>query len=244
MLVTSPAAMRPLPYLFCRRARPALAALLRSPGFAVAAVLVWLLGVELGPGLHIARHGALGHHHHGAAEALACAAHHEGGHAADGHDDAGPAHHEHDAAPAHHAEPAHHEHHAEPAHHEHHAEPAHHEPHAEPAHHEHHAAPAHHERVEHGLLATATAVLAPPPAEPAGVAQAPGAVPHGSGSLAHRDLVPLTPPLALPPILSAPWQPLELSASFCAAPRERTPDVLRARGPPIGARTPEPSSVV
>ena len=69
-------------------------------------------------------------------------------------------------------------------------------------------------------------------------------MPHGAGSLAHRDLVPLTPPLVLPPILSAPWQPLEVAAVLCVAPGERTPDTLRARGPPLGARTPEPSSLV
>jgi hypothetical protein len=69
-------------------------------------------------------------------------------------------------------------------------------------------------------------------------------MPHGAGSLAHRDLVPLTPPLVLPPILSAPWQPLELAALVHVAPRERTPDTLRARGPPNGVLEPEPSSRV
>jgi hypothetical protein len=241
-----PAAMRAPPHH-----RPRARALLRHPGSAVVAVLVWLLGVELGPGLHIARHGQLDHHHHGASEALACAAHEDGM-----------------ARPReHHATAGHHEHHATAGHHEHHAAAEHHGHHADrrgqAEHHGHHADRRRHaehhghhaDRRDHaedegpdatepdGLPVDLEPELADPPYPTDRAAHDHGSVPHGTSSLAHRDLVPLTPPLVLPPILSAPWRPVEVATILRVAPRERTPDVLRARGPPSGRPKPEPLSL-
>ena len=51
-------AMHPSTPRLLRRA----SAVLRHPALAVAMALVWMLGVEVGPGLHIARHGELAHH--------------------------------------------------------------------------------------------------------------------------------------------------------------------------------------
>lgn len=216
-------------------------ALLRRPVLAVVAALVWLLGVELGPGLHIARHGELGHHHHGASEALACASHQdgvavdphryhaehgEGDHAVEEHEHAAVDHHDHE-----HAAVDRHDHeHAAVDHHDHEHD------------HDHDVEPEP-ESADRIASVSVDFSLVAPPATP--VVHEPGAVPHGAGSLAHRDLVPLTPPLVLPPILSAPWRPLVVAHVRCIAPSERTPETLRARGPPSGGQpTLEPLSLV
>ncbi|MEX1361704.1 MAG: hypothetical protein AB1Z98_01150 [Nannocystaceae bacterium] len=62
----------------------------------------------------------------------------------------------------------------------------------------------------------------------------PHSVPHGEGSLAHRDLLSLTAPPSLPPLSSAPWRPLPRPEPASLAPRRRTPETTRARGPPSG----------
>lgn len=263
--------MRALPHPRRRR----VSAMLRRPALAGLAVLVWLLGVELGPGLHIARHAQHGHHHHAREEALVCALHDAAQPHGAAHGHQAPAGHDghHAAAPEHHDTPAtHEEHHAATL--EHHA----------PVAHEYHGAadyavtPEHPAAREHDAATGHAAADELPPTvdhhvddavagifehhgahvEPSALAlaeRAPathehtaapdhGSVPHGAGSLAHRDLVPLTPPLVLPPILSAPWQPLVVVSILRIAPRERTPRALRARGPPHGGLVREPPRLV
>lgn len=57
---------------------------------------------------------------------------------------------------------------------------------------------------------------------------------HGQHSLLHRGIAVLQPPPATPPVPEALLQRLESARPLFTGPRPRTPETLRARGPPTG----------
>ncbi len=177
--------------------------------YALLCAVLWVLGFDIGPGLHLAAHELLDHHHHGSSSHVDV---HEGeapedgahGHDEHGHDEHGHGHgHGHDGEPEHgHDENG-------------------------------------HEAREHPADATppdfapvlSLALDQAPVAE--AVARCADDLSHGAHALAHRGVAasPTSPPW--PAIAVAPWVPLNRAERSVDPIRSRTPRCVRARGPPV-----------
>lgn len=171
------------------------------------AVVLWVLGFEVAPNLHLGLHDHLAPHSHDGVVAQA-------EHAHDHHDaDHG---HAHDDAPHHHPDDAGH-HPGDAAHHhdDHHASPA--DSHESAAHEPEFADSDRHDAADDARDAPAASRLDPS---------------HGDHDLLHRGVAIATPPIAQPSIAQAPVSVLARLHSLVDRPSSRAPLVLRARGPP------------
>lgn len=174
--------------------------------------MLWVVGFDVGPGLHVAAHEWLGHHHHGSSSHVAVAeeahGHEHGGHEHGGHEH-GDHGHEHDA----------HEHEHE------------HDAHEHDAHDEHDALAAADDDVEFVEPVVGKDALLVADAE--AVAQCADDFGHGAHSLAHRGVAAFPTPPAWPSVAVATWTPLTRAERSFDPVRSRAPQCARARGPPV-----------
>jgi hypothetical protein len=191
--------------------------------------LVWVLGFELVPNLHVGMHEAFGHHHHGVGE------HAVGRRGEARGDGAGHDRHAHDRDHDHgHDQVDAHDHgHVHVHEHDHGQVDDHQRGHVHVDEHDHGYVDEHDhghvdETVEQASLELAGAVVS---SEIEAACESPDD--HGRHSLAHRGIAVTPAPWELAAVASSPWTSIERACTPVAEPRTRRSPTARARGPPV-----------